>query len=446
MQKRNLMIPIGFLGFLLLTQDAVSAGGSDIKNFKRLLSKQSKQLAAQQKVLDAQNRQLNELQSRLDELMGDGKETETANGKQPTKASQQAETKQPPQATAKPLPSTANQQPQQAKANQPRLKQMPKDTRPPEIPRVSADVGGVLTPKGRLVLEPSIQYSYSKATRAAIEGFSIIPALTIGIVNVRDVKRETEIAALTGRFGVTDRFEMEARVPYLHREDTTQTRRFLVPDAQDRFFNADASDIGDIEVAGHYQFNDGKNGWPFFIGNLRVKTDTGTSPFEAPIDLRFNIPKELPTGTGFWSLQPSVTAIFPSDPAVFFGNVSYLWNIEKDIGNQRLFTEELGKAPTSKPVGEIDPGDAIGFSFGTSLAYNEKASFSLGYSHNIYFKTKQDGVKIDGSDFDVGQFTFGLNYIFAKKTSANLAVAIGATRDAPDVQMTLRVPMGFDLY
>ena len=123
-----------------------------------------------------------------------------------------------------------------------------------------------------------------------------------------------------------------------------------------------------------------------------------------------------------------------------------MWNIEKDIGSQRLFTEELGKAPTSKPVGVIDPGDAIGFSFGTSLAYNEKASFSLGYSHNIYFKTKQDGVKIDGSDFDVGQFTFGLNYIFAKKTSANLAVAIGATRDAPDVQMTLRVPMGFDLY
>ena len=317
MQKRNLMMSIGFLGSLLLTQEAVSAGSGDIKSFKRLLSQQSKQLAAQQKVLDAQNRQLNELQSRLDELTGNDKETATTNGKQPTKASPQVETKQPPQATAKAPPSAANQQPQ-AKADKPRLKQMPKDTRPPEIPRVSADIGGVLTPKGRLVLEPSALYSYSKATRAAIEGFSIIPALTIGIVNVRDVKRETEIAALTGRFGVTDRFELEARVPYLHREDTTQTRRFLVPDAQDRFFNADASDLGDIEVAGHYQFNDGQNGWPFFIGNLRVKTDTGTSPFETPIDLRFNIPKELPTGTGFWSLQPSVTAIFPTDPCRIF--------------------------------------------------------------------------------------------------------------------------------
>ena len=442
MQKRKRVMAIGFLSLLLVSQESISAKGGEIEKFSRLLSQQSKQLAAQQRVLDAQNRQLNELQSRLDKLTGNAKDAVKSS---PLEKPHQDPGQQQAENLSKP-PSTDGNKQALASANQPRLKQMPKATRPPEIPRVSADVGGVLTPKGRLVLEPSLQYSYSKATRAAIEGFSIIPALTIGIVNVRDVKRETEIAALTGRFGVTDRFELEARIPYLRREDTTQTRRFLVPDAQDRFFNADATDIGDIEAAGHYQFNDGQNGWPFFIGNLRIKTDTGTSPFETPIDLRFNIPKELPTGTGFWSLQPSVTAIFPTDPAVFFGNISYLWNIEKNIGSQRLFTEELGKAPTSKPVGKIDPGDAIGFSFGTSLAYNEKASFSLGYSHNIYFKTKQDGVNIDGSDFDVGQFTFGLNYIFAKKTSANLAVAIGATRDAPDVQMTLRVPVGLDLF
>jgi len=79
------------------------------------------------------------------------------------------------------------------------------------------------------------------------------------------------------------------------------------------------------------------------------------------------------------------------------------------------------------------------------LAYNEKASFSLGYSHSIYFKSQQNGIDIDGTDVDVGQFTFGLNYAFTKKTSANLSVAIGATRDAPDVQLTLRIPYGIDI-
>lgn len=442
MSKFFAIIGTGLLVILINAQPAFASEKNDIKQFKKLLSQQSKQIDAQQKMLDAQNRQLTELQSRLDLLSGNqpaaiGDKTKTHSK---NLQSDQTETKSIAQTDNK----QRSTEPHSGHA-QPRLKEMPKATKPPEIPRVSADVGGVLTPKGRLVVEPALSYAYSKATRVAIEGFSIIPALTIGIVNVRDVKRETQTAALTGRYGVTDRFELETRIPFLHREDTTQTRQFLVPNANDRFFNADGTDIGDIEIAGHYQINDGKNNWPFLIGNLRFKTDTGTSPFDVPINPRFNIPTELPTGTGFLSFQPSLTAIFPSDPAVFFGNVSYLWNLEKNI-NQRLFTEELGKAPTSKPVGKIDPGDSIGFSFGTSLAFNEKASFSLAYSHSIYFKTEQNGKKIDGSDFDVGQLIFGLNYAFAKYTSANLAVAIGTTRDAPDVQMTLRVPIGFDLF
>lgn len=441
MSKFFAIICTGLLGIYINAQPALASEKTDIKQFKKLLSQQSKQIEAQQKILDAQNRQLTELQSRLDILSGNPPAVSEVKPKQGGKNFQpdKADTKTVVQNSNKPMAGAAQA------SSQPRLKEMPKSTKPPEIPRVSADVGGVLTPKGRLVVEPALSYAYSKATRVAIEGFSIIPALTIGIVNVRDVKRETQTAALTGRYGVTDRFELETRVPFLHREDTTQTRQFLVPNTNDRFFNADGTDIGDIEIAGHYQFNDGKNNWPFLIGNLRFKTDTGTSPFDVPINQRFNIPTELPTGTGFLSFQPSLTAIYPSDPAVFFGNVNYLYNMEKDI-NQRLFTEELGKAPTSKPVGKIDPGDSIGFSFGTSLAFNEKASFSLAYSHSIYFKTKQNGKKIDGSDFDVGQLIFGQNYAFVKYTSANLAVAIGTTRDAPDVQMTLRVPIGFDLF
>jgi hypothetical protein len=440
---RAIIAVVFLLSIQLISPNTLAATSSDISQFKKLLAQQSKQLEAQQRVLDAQNRQLSELQSRLDSLSGSKPVPTEAEPVQKRGKSFKPPASESVAQAGRP-PSDLKQQPQ-PNSSQPRLREMPKSTKPPEIPRVSADVGGVLTPKGRIVVEPAISYAYSKATRVAVEGFSIIPALTIGIVNVRDVKRETETAALTGRFGLTDRIELEARVPYVRREDTTQTRQFLVPNTNDRFFNADGSDIGDIEVAGHYQINDGKDSWPFLIGNLRFKTDTGVSPFDVPIDRRFNVPTKLPTGTGFMSFQPSLTAIFPSDPAVFFGNVSYLYNIEKDI-NQRLFTEEIGQAATTKRVGKIDPGDSIGFSFGTSLAFNEKASFSLGYSHSIYFKTKQNGVSIDGSDFDVGQLIFGLNYAYAKKTSANLAVAIGATRDAPDVQMTLRVPVGFDLY
>ncbi len=450
-----------FITLIITALFAQGADGAEATNIKRLLAQQSNQLKAQQQMLDAQNRQLSELQSRLDSLAGE-KRLETPESldkprQKPGKIAKSETAQIPPLAPKSPQP---DGKPQQIASAQPRrLKAMPKDTTPPAIPRISPDVGGVLTPKNRLVFEPSLQYAYSKSQRVAIAGYTVGAGFLIGIADVRDVKRETETAAITGRYGLTDRLELEAKVPYTRREDTSQTRAVVNPNATDKFFSADGMDLGDIEVAGHYQFNNGLNGWPFFIGNVRVKTDTGTSPFDMPIDGDFFLPTKLNTGTGFWSVQPSLTAIFPSDPAVFYANVSYLLDIEDDVPTRLLpvrATDRNGNALRDangnirfirvRTGGKTDPGDALGFSFGSSLAYNEKASFSLGYSHSIYFKTEQNGESIEGSDFDVGQFTFGLNYMFTKKTSANLAVAVGATRDAPDVQMTLRVPVGFDLF
>ncbi len=54
----------------------------------------------------------------------------------------------------------------------------------PDLPRVNNDVGGVLTPKGRLTLEPSMGFTYSSVNRIAIEGFTILPALLVGIIDV----------------------------------------------------------------------------------------------------------------------------------------------------------------------------------------------------------------------------------------------------------------------
>ncbi len=457
MSKHSLFLYAGLMSGLLVAQNAPAAESASIKQFKKLLAQQSKQLDAQQRVLDAQNRQLQELQTRLDVLSGE-KLPSVPGQAAPKPADAKSTAVQQQQAVAQ-APQTANGKPQQqVAAAQPRLKEMPKNTKPPEIPRVSPDVGGVLTPKGRVVVEPSLQYSYSKSQRTAIAGYTV-SGLLIGVADIRDVKRETETVALTGRYGITDRFEVEAKVPYMRRDDTSQTRNVFNPSATDTFFDADGMDIGDIEVAGHYQINNGQKGWPFLIGNLRLKTDTGTSPFEMPVDADYFLPTKLNTGTGFWSIQPSLTAIFPTDPAVFYANVSYLWDIERDVetriiplrqrdGDGKIIRDEKGniKYIRTKTGGSIDPGDAIGFSFGTSLAYNEKASFSLGYSHTIYFKTEQNGERLDGTNFDVGQFTFGLNYAFTPKTSANLAVAIGATRDAPDVQMTLRIPFGIDAF
>ena len=86
----------------------------------------------------------------------------------------------------------------------------------PELPRVSEEVGGVLTPRGRLIVEPSMHYTYSSVNRIAIEGFTILPSLLIGVIDVLESDRDTYIAGLTARYGLTDRLEMELKGSYVY--------------------------------------------------------------------------------------------------------------------------------------------------------------------------------------------------------------------------------------
>ena len=79
------------------------------------------------------------------------------------------------------------------------------------------ELPGVLTQRGMFVLEPSLAYSNSSSLRVSLVGYTIIPAILIGLIDVRDVRRNTFTAALRGAYGVTNRFEIEGRIPYLYR-------------------------------------------------------------------------------------------------------------------------------------------------------------------------------------------------------------------------------------
>lgn len=302
----------------------------------------------------------------------------------------------------------------------------PDTSRPPEIPAL-VDIRGVLTPRNTVILEPSLQYSHSSNNRVALVGFSIIPAITIGLIDVRSVKRDTFIGAVAARYGVTNRFEVEAKVPYVYRHETTLTRPFATPSVADSAFEASGNGVGDIELAARYQVNQPGPDRPYYVAGLRVKTRTGKGPFEVETDPVSGLQKELPTGSGFWGVQPSLTAIFPSDPAVFFGNISYLHNFKRDFG---------------QVFGKIDPGDAIGFTVGMGIGLNDKASFSIAYDHASVGRTKQNGITVPTSTrAQLGTLLIGTSYRLSAKTTFNFTLGAGLTEDAPNIQLTFRFPI-----
>ena len=322
-----------------------------------------------------------------------------------------------------------------------------RDTRPPAVAPLF-EQPGVLTPRGKFVLEPSVQFGYSSSNRIALVGYTVIPALLIGLVDVRETKRNTITAALTGRIGVTNRLEAELKLPYVYRSDSAVSRELFTGTAVERVFNTSGRGAGDAEYALRYQLNDGGADSPYYIAGFRFKSRTGRDPFDVVTDCTrrcvgenvsgTGLPLELPTGSGFFSAQPSLTWLFPSDPAVFFGSVSYLHNFKRaDISRLVLGGER-------EYIGEIQPGGVFGFNFGIGLALNDKASFSLGYDHNSIARTRQNGVPVPGSvRTQLGTLLLGYSYRLSEKRTLNVSVGAGLTRDTPDVSLTIRIPTSF---
>jgi hypothetical protein len=255
----------------------------------------------------------------------------------------------------------------------------------------------------------------------------------IGLISAGQSSRDLLITGATARYGLSDRLELEARVPFVYRDDRL-VGTILNQNNVTTIQQANGYGLGDVELAAHYQINDGQDDWPFFIGNLRFKTDTGIGPYDVSYNANGSA-GSLPTGSGFPAIEPSVTIIYPTDPAVLFGNIGYIHS----------FGGNVGKTLAGSLVGNVDPGDTYSASFGVGLSLNERLSFTLGYEHDYIRPTSQvtNGIPERTEALQAGQFLFGTAFRLSDRTGINVDLAIGATRDAPDVQLTVRVPMSF---
>lgn len=402
---------------------AAAAPQPDLAQLRQQVAAQDLKLAEQQRQLDESNRHLGALQKQLEAL-------QQRLGTAPAQPAQAAKEAPPPtrvsQVDARPTDRPVGQAP------------VREDTRPPEIAPLFEEPG-VLSPRGQFTLEPSLQYSYSSSDRVSIVGYTIIPALVIGLIDVRTVHRTTMVAGLTARYGLTNRLEVEGRIPFVYRDDDTVSRPInLEGSATSQVFNADGSGIGDVELAARYQLNVPTAGNPYFLGSVRLKSRTGEDPFE--VDYLVSAPgfptlqTSLPTGSGFYSLQPSLSVIYPSDPAVFFGGINYQWNIKRDVN----------KVVAGSFVGEVDPGDAVGFNVGMGLGLNERSSFSLGYEHTWYDESEQNGIVPTGmTSFQTASLLLGYSYRLNKRASLSLSIGAGLTDETPDTQVTIRLPYTF---
>lgn len=398
------------IGALACANVAVAQTSSDWRRLEALVRAQGERLAAQEKeladqraVLQAQDLRLNAMTPSPDSVLSLAR----GRGPAPGEAAPSASAPPPNQAVGAPPPEPKIE-----------LAALPEGT-------------GVLTPRGRFVVEPSIDYTQSTANRLVFRGIELVPGVQLGAIEASSSERNATAATLALRYGVTPRLEIEARIPYLYRSDRIELLQQR-DSSVTREIDLQAQGLGDVELAARYQLNAPTYGRPIFVASLRAKTDTGSNPFEIAYD-QFGVATDLATGSGFWGVEPSVSFLMPSDPAVLYGSIGYFAHLPKTIGR------DIGGVR----IGKVDPGDSISANFGFGLALNDRLSFSLGYKHSYIFETEtQLGSTTQTSRaLQVGAFQFGASYVLTPKVVLGATVEVGVTADAPDVRLVLRIPI-----
>lgn len=291
------------------------------------------------------------------------------------------------------------------------------------------DQGGVLLPKGQLFLEPSLDYTSISSDRVNIAGFSVFNAIVIGTIRVDDIDRDIVSAALTARYGILNRLQAEVRVPVVYRLDRELTG-VGTGEVEER--RTEATEIGDVSATLSWQPIAARGARPATIFRVQADFPTGQSAFQIDrVPVSEDSPEErlveAPTGSGFFSITPGVTLVWPVDPVVIFAGGGYTYNFSRTFGE----------------FGVVAPGDGFEYLLGMNLSLNDRLSTNFNFTNRRRFSVRQNDVELLGSGTNDARFGWGLSASLNANTSLVLGATLGLTDESPDFSFSIRLPIKF---
>jgi hypothetical protein len=291
----------------------------------------------------------------------------------------------------------------------------------------------ILLKGGKFELENSAAYSYYSANQIYLQSFAILDPvfLTLGQFGIETARRHIFTYTLSGRWGITDNFQIDVNAPFIYRHDRISIIGARAGENPER--TLDKAGIGDISAGISWQPIAEGPGYPAVLLNASYKSKTGKSPFE--IDPR----EALPTGTGYESAKIGFNLVKSVDPVVVFGGAAYAFNLKETGINKRLTAPD----GTTGVLESVDPGDTMSFHMGLAYALSYRFSINFQYQQDYTFTSEVNGRKAPNTTLNSAMFKFGTGWSLSPTTSLNVGIATGLTRDAPDYIVEFRLPIAF---
>lgn len=187
--------------------------------------------------------------------------------------------------------------------------------------------------------------------------------------------------------------------------------------------------LGDLGLNVRWQPLEVKRDEPTYTLTGGVRLATGESPFKVDSE------KGLATGSGIntFSLGANVTRIV--DPVALFGSVNAGYGLKAKHLNQQLYNATLR---------EVKPGASFGFGLGFAYALSYKITTSFSFQESISARstlTFDNGNSAHTQTQTAGILSIGLGYRFTPKTTVNFTVGAGLSSAAPNLALTMSVPL-----
>ncbi len=312
----------------------------------------------------------------------------------------------------------------------------PKSKRP--IDQLLLQRGAILLPRGWLQVEPSLDVTRFSTDRLAISGVSLFEAIVIGKISADKVTREIVTGAVTFRYGLINRLQLETRIPYVYRHD----RELIgVGTANEVERNIENHHIGDVEASLVWQAYLGSDSMPAVLVRVRGRTHTGRDPFTIPT---VQVPvgdaqnpgatrpglTDVPTGNGYYSVAPGVTLVWRMDPVVLFAGANYSLNLSRTIAG----------------VGRLNPGDNWEAFIGLNFAVSERLGLNMTFFDSGFSALEVDGVKRKNTAFNSGVLAIGTSIVLGPNRTLLISAGKGVTKESPDFQFTVSLPMTVDVF
>lgn len=261
-----------------------------------------------------------------------------------------------------------------------------------------------------LIIEPVLDSDGKTTSRSNIINADVSPAATHTFTN-----------SFTFDYGLLNNLTVSGRLPLIAKFDTEES----------------ITNFGLGDMSGSLRWQ------PFayipgamtktFFGTLKLKT--GTSPYG--IDLN----KNLPTGSGTYSLTGGASVSKVLDPVVLFGSGTYNYSIAET---------DLNQVRDGSILQEVHPGSSMslsmGFAYSLSYDVSFSASFQGSYNDETKFVLRRGTQKINsvtGSQV-TGIMNFSLGVRVSPKTITNINVGFGLTESAPDIILGVSLPIDIE--